>query len=315
MPESSGSADTGVRCTQARSSAPNSARDTVDDGGHHRFDLLVRQRAIRRPELEGECQALAALGDRPTSEDVEQRRSVEERSPRGIDDRLERPGRHVVRHHERQIPPHRREPWDLDEPERPGGRGSQGVQRDLGDRDPAVDLERPRGPGMELTQDADRLVPEEDARRPPGVERVAAGARRATSSRRRRPRRRPRASRVHPARRAPDPRRPNPSPAAPQCTKPTCRRSSTGSPRPKTVPTSKIDTDPEPQRWFLATVRSRPGRRRVRSHASSARSGFASGIASSSPISARSSSEANGKGLASRSPARSSASRTRRANA
>ena len=77
-----------------------------------------------------------------------------------------------------------------------------------------------------------------------------------------------------------------------------------GRPIGRRCPPRRSTTDPVPQRWFLAAVWSSPGSTRVRSHASSARSGFASGIASRSPSSARSSSDTNGRGLASRRPAR-----------
>ena len=121
----------------------------------------------------------------------------------------------------------------------------------------------------------------------------------------------PRASKTSKDRRSPA----QPSPAGPASANPALRCSSNGSASRNVVPTSKIAIRSTPRAWLLATACSRPGVRRVRRNPSSARSGFAIGIASRSSNSARSSAELNGAGRISRSPTRSIASFARRANA
>ena len=51
---------------------PELRTSAIDDGDHHRLDLVVGERSIRRPELEGEGQALAAFRETPVSGALEQ---------------------------------------------------------------------------------------------------------------------------------------------------------------------------------------------------------------------------------------------------
>ena len=80
MPESRGASD--PKCGDLGSElGPELPARSVDDGGDRGFDLLVRQGPVGRPELERERQALRPLGERPASEDVEERRTVQDVPP------------------------------------------------------------------------------------------------------------------------------------------------------------------------------------------------------------------------------------------
>ena len=300
-PESSGTSDRGCRGAQARSSAPNSARDRstmAASAGSTSSSVRVRSGARNSS---ANARLLRPSGIDPASEDVEQRRSVQELPAGGLHGRLRalRPARRPA--------PRTRDlagPAGTEGPRRVGTAGRPRTAEASSSISATATrpsmLERPRDPRMELPQDADRLVPEEDARRPSRVERRRRGARRATTrptsapSPRRAPRAIPRASSTSNARSSAA----QPSPAAPHRTKPDVPplldrvRPARRRCRPR-----RSRRTPNPSAGSSRPCGADPGRRRVRSHASSARSGFASGIASSSPIRARSSSEANGKRL------------------
>src|SRR5687767_4695092 len=113
--ESNGTSYTRSRSASRQEFRPELGARSVHDGGDHWLDLLVRERSVGRTELQREGQALAAFRERPAAVHVEHGGSVEERSSRRLDRRVERPGGNVLGHHEGQIPPYGREARDLDQ--------------------------------------------------------------------------------------------------------------------------------------------------------------------------------------------------------
>ena len=92
------------------------------------------------------------------------------------------------------------------------------------------------------------------------------------------------------------------SPASPARTNARCSRSSTGSPRRNTCPTSKRATEGAPRCRFRLAASSSFGRRLVRRYGSSADGGFATRTGSPPPISSTSAAEANVSDAPSRRP-------------
>ena len=278
-PESNGTVRHGVVRAQARGArprAPSATRSTIAaTTGSTSSSVRVRSGARNSS---ANARLLRPSGTTPARKTSNSDDPVEELPAGVLQAACTSPGRHVVRHHEREVSAERREPRDVAESERAGwprprsrsarARRRRRALRGSSDR-------RARGWSSPITP-TDRSV-EHDARRSTRVERRARRLAERPSVRST-----PSSSKSdlddatsHPARPTPGPRRPALPRRAAQDEIATCRRSLERVAEAEHVPTSKIETDPDPPRWFRAAVRSRPGSDAVRRHAFLARRGFA----------------------------------------
>lgn len=156
--------------------APELRPDPVHDRGHHRFDLLVRERPIRSSELQREREAPVTGGHITAGEEIEQHGPVEERSGGSFQGPLHIAGVGFVRDDEGEVAAERREARDVAERDGPYTFRLERGDVELGDGDAPGEVQTIRFGRVELTHHAHPNIPDEHRACPPWMERsVGAG--------------------------------------------------------------------------------------------------------------------------------------------